>query len=114
MPDAELVYDADCPNVGLARRHLARALAQAGLPARWTEWRSDNPGRPAHACGYGSPSVLVGGRDVAGAEPSEGVTSCRFYLDQSGSAGRAPAVELILAALRGWPAGGTASSEQGA
>ncbi|MCZ7684627.1 MAG: hypothetical protein M5U28_39980 [Sandaracinaceae bacterium] len=65
MPTLELVYDRGCPHVEAARASLERACEQAGLPPRWTEHSSDDA--PPHARGYGSPTILVDGRDVAGA-----------------------------------------------
>lgn len=98
MPAVDLVYDDGCPNVAVARARLERAFAQAGMPARWREWWANDANAPAHVRGYGSPTVLVDGRDVAGAEPSPGMQSCRVYGQTDGSPG-APAVEKIVAAL---------------
>ena len=55
----ELVYDKDCPNVAEARHNLLRAFAEAGTPARWTEWDQSRPETPARPRGFGSPTVLV-------------------------------------------------------
>ena len=55
----ELVYDKDCPNVAEARHNLLRAFAEAGTPARWTEWDQSRPETPARLRGFGSPTVLV-------------------------------------------------------
>jgi hypothetical protein len=49
--------------------------------------------------GYGSPTVLVDGRDVAGAVPIEGMRSCRVYESAADGPRGAPSVELIVAAL---------------
>jgi hypothetical protein len=86
----ELVYDNDCPNVAAARANLSRAFAMVGLPARWTEWEASSSSTPARLCGYGSPAVLVNGRDATGAEPVDGA-SCRLT--------GAPSPELIARAL---------------
>jgi hypothetical protein len=48
-PKIELIYDADCPNVGRARERLSQAVAERGQGLGWAEWRSDDPTRPAHA-----------------------------------------------------------------
>ena len=99
MPAVELVYDADCPRVGRAREQLLRAFARAELEARWREWRSDDPEAPAHVRGFGSPTILVDGRDVAGAEQVEGARSCRLYGRAGDEIRGAPSVDLIIAAL---------------
>lgn len=98
MPTVELVYDADCPNVASARAQLLRAFARAGLPARWEEWWSDDPHAPGHVRGFGSPTVLVDGEDVAGVARVEGVRSCRLY-GGSGQLTGVPAMEDIVASL---------------
>ena len=97
MTTVDLVYDDDCPNVPAARASLSRALAMAGLSPAWTEHRIGDPGAPQHTRGYGSPTVLVDGRDVAGVGPSSEIC-CRIYAAETGIAG-APGVEQIAAAL---------------
>ncbi len=99
MPEVELVYDADCPNPALARAQILRASSKAGLVARWREWLADDADAPPHARGYGSPTVLVDGRDVAGAVPVEGMRSCRVYDGAADQPRGVPSVELIVAAL---------------
>ena len=81
----ELVFDPGCPNVGAARSVLATACREAGIPAVWTEWSSDDPRCPVHARNLGSPTVLVNGEDVAPGphpwaprEPADG-PRCRMY-----------------------------------
>lgn len=100
MKTVELIYDRDCPNVARARAHLLLAFAEAGLAARWLEWDRGDPASPAHVRDYGSPTVLVGGNDVAGAAPAGGVSCCRLYTDTDGGFRRAPPVEVIAAALK--------------
>jgi hypothetical protein len=73
----ELVYFQGCPNVDRARDALRAALGDLGQPARWTEWDQESPEAPARVQGYGSPTVLVNGRDVRGSEPGGAGRSCR-------------------------------------
>ena len=96
----ELIYDLDCPNVEDAREQLRRALAEVGQPPGWQEWDRGDPSSPAYARAYGSPSVLVDGRDVAGALPSEDADCCRFYGDGKGRLAGVPPVEAIVRAIR--------------
>ena len=99
MPTVELISDAECPNVDDARTQLNRAFAEAGLSPLWTEWRSDDVTSPAHVRGYGSPTILVDGRDVANGAP--GVAACcRVYAREDGSLRGVPDVEVIAMALR--------------
>ena len=92
----ELFYDKDCPNVGQARASLRRALTEAGLPPRWTE--RELAAAPSPLGALGSPTVLVNGRDVAGADPGD-AACCRIYEVAGGRSG-APPAELIARVLR--------------
>jgi len=80
-------------DVPAARANLLRALARAGVEPRWSEHRIGDPDLPERVRGFGSPTVLVDGRDVAGIEPSSEVC-CRIY-----DGARAPSVESIARAL---------------
>lgn len=96
MATVDLVYSPDCPNVPLARANLLLAFARAGVRPRWSEHRIGDPDAPGHTRGYGSPTILIDGRDVAGESPSSEVT-CRLY----SGATRAPTAEQIAQALQG-------------
>jgi hypothetical protein len=81
------VYDPGCPNVDRAREILTECCREAGIPAVWTEWSSEDPACPSHARGLGSPSILVNEEDVAPGphpwaerEPGAG-PRCRVYRD---------------------------------
>ncbi len=94
----ELVYDKDCPHVAATRANLLRAFEEAGLPAKWTEWEHSSSATPARLRGFGSPTGLIEGNDVAGAQPVEGLASCRLYETEDGRGG-VPPVGLIAGAL---------------
>jgi mercuric ion transport protein len=98
MPQIELIFDADCPNVTLAREQLSQALAIVGLPQHWKEWSSDHPERPERARGYGSPTILVEGQDVSGAGQLDGTAGCRIYATTEGLRG-VPTIKAIVSAL---------------
>jgi mercuric ion transport protein len=91
-PGVELIYFTGCPYVNAAREALCTALSAAGLPLVWQEWDQTAPAVPAHVQGFGSPTVLIDGRDVTGvgAATSAGPACC---------AGGAPGSEIILAVL---------------
>lgn len=97
MATVDLVYASGCPNISLARANLLLAFARAGVKPKWSEHRIGDPEAPEHTRGYGSPTILVEGRDVAGLPPP-GDASCRVYEGASGSA-HAPSAEQIAAAL---------------
>jgi hypothetical protein len=99
----ELVYDNGCPSLELARTVVRLALARAGGETTWTEWERGDARIPFDYRAYGSPTVLVDGRDVAPDHNGQVMSSgycCRLYVDESGVLSSAPPVELIAAAIR--------------
>ncbi len=110
MPAVELIYDGDCPNVADARAQLLRAFAEAKVEPRWREWQGDGAGSPEHVRGYGSPTILIDGRDVAGTGRNGG-SSCRLYEQPDGAVWGVPSVGMIAAALG--PPGHHATSDSG-
>ena len=98
--DVELIYDATCPNVDAARQQLRDALTRAGRPPIWTEWERAAPDSPAYVRRFASPTVLVGGRDVAGGGDLDAGDGCRVYQDDGGTFSPAPSAQTIFAALR--------------
>lgn len=94
----ELITDRTCPHVQAARDQLRRALRMAGAPAEWQEWDRDDPEAPGRVRSFGSPTILVNGRDVAGADTEAAANCCRVYAEVDGLQG-VPSVETILAAL---------------
>jgi len=69
---------AECPNVGGAIDSLVRALRSANQLPNWKEWERTSLEAPAYARRYGSPTILVDGRDIAGVEPGRETSCCRF------------------------------------
>jgi hypothetical protein len=96
----EFIYDPDCPNVAEARAQLLRAFTETGISPRWVEWSRDSVEAPAYARGFGSPTLLVNGHDVAEQTSAHGNACCRLYADPSGALRGAPSVERIVAALQ--------------
>jgi mercuric ion transport protein len=93
-PPVELVYFSGCPHVDAARTALRTSLEMAGLPARWREWDQALPETPAHLQSYGSPTVLIGGRDVTGKALMNEGRACR--------ADGIPSSDVITSALAAW------------
>ncbi len=94
----DFIWGKECPNVQTARNNLLKASKQAGQKAQWQEWRISDSGLPEHLHGYGSPTILVNGVDVAGSSPTSS-ESCRIYIAKDGSITKAPSIELIANAL---------------
>ena len=97
----ELIYDADCPNVATARSLLIKAFTRAGVSARWREWERSAPESPEYARRYGSPTILVDGRDTTGGAPGAENAACRIYNDGDGKLSRTPPLDAVCLALLG-------------
>jgi mercuric ion transport protein len=95
----ELIYDDDCPNADGARQLLTKAMRSAGREPEWIEHCRQDPGAPAYAQNYGSPTILVDGQDVAPSE-SPGGNACRIYRDDNGRMSGLPPGENIIRALQ--------------
>lgn len=99
MIKVELIYDSDCPNAEPARGVLKRALIQAGLEAKWQEWDRADVKSPEYVQRYGSPTILIEGKDILGTSTEDSCRSCRVYLDESGRLSGIPPVKLISTAI---------------
>lgn len=97
MLNVELIYDSECPNVPSARENLLRAFSQAGLVPRWREWDRADTEAPEYTRVFGSPTVLVNGKDIAESSIAD-ATCCRIYSGDGSNQG-APPIALIAAAL---------------
>lgn len=100
MPSVELIYDSDCPNVPQARENILHAYSQVELVPRWREWNRADAGAPEHVRAFGSPTILVDGKDVAGSKAID-AACCRIYTSGEGRHQGVPPVALIAAALAG-------------
>ena len=89
----QLLYFEGCPNVDAARAALRAALAVEKLALAVEEIDVEAPSAPTWARGWGSPTILIDGVDVAGAQPSDAASCCRLYADG------APDVAAIRARL---------------
>src|SRR6266404_7745868 len=76
----EFIYDADCPNVAAARSLLIHAFTKTGASARWREWERSASDTPDYAKNYGSPTILVDGKDVTGLTQEARAANCRVYV----------------------------------
>lgn len=97
--NVELIYDPDCPNYRAARTELLKAFSEIQMTPHWVEWDRSAPDTPPHARIYGSPTILVNGRDIAKTGPSHG-NSCRLYPGEKNGFQGIPTLDAILAAMR--------------
>jgi len=98
MMIVELVYENTCPNVKAARARLLEAFQLAGLPPNWHEWEISRPETPENVRRFGSPTILVNGKDVSDSSERAAGNSCRLYATRTGYES-APAVTQIAGAL---------------
>lgn len=98
-PRVELIYDTDCPNVEEARKVLIQAFSYASLRPDWKEFDRKDADSPAHARSYGSPTILVDGKDVAGENGSHNADCCRLY-SHNQQYSRVPDVSLVAQSLK--------------
>ena len=96
----DLVYEKTCPNVEAARSQLLRAFAKAGIQPCWQEWELRSPDAPSHVHGYGSPTILVNGRDVSGEMADGDDYCCRIYSHGDHANKGVPPVADIVRALK--------------
>jgi mercuric ion transport protein len=105
----ELVYDSNCPNIERARENLRLAIKQSGMKTGWQEWERSDPDIPGHLVNYGSPTILVNGKDIITNTPDSQSESCRLYQDINGQLQGVPPVEAIAKAITSKPSGITRS-----
>ncbi len=90
-PSIELIFFEGCPNVDQARDNLRSALESVDAHMTWTEWDLRSDSTPEGLRSYGSPTVLIDGRDVTGDSAGTGALACRVD--------GVPSAELILEKL---------------
>jgi mercuric ion transport protein len=95
----DFIYDEFCPNFEAARAVLKRALGELGLRMTWQEWNRSEQSVPAFVSQFGSPTILVNGRDVAGMEPESEISCCRLYEDTAGHLKKVPPFEVVVRAI---------------
>jgi copper chaperone CopZ len=89
----QLLHFAGCPNVQAARAALREALEAERIEVAVEEIDTEHPSAPAWARGWGSPTILIDGVDVAGHAPAAETSCCRLYAEG------APSVAMIRARL---------------
>jgi hypothetical protein len=93
-PKIQLLIFQGCPLASAARKSLQKALALAGL-RDFEEIDILDAATPDDLKGWGSPTILVDGNDVAGSGKGEAI-GCRVYDGPD----RVPAPEDIATAIR--------------
>lgn len=84
-----------CPLADAARRELESALEHCGLHD-YEEIDLTGPSTPDELRAWGSPTILIDGKDVAGEEKGDGLR-CRVYA----TAEKVPTAARVISALKG-------------
>tara|TARA_E500000331_G_C17272891_1_gene720233 strand:- start:20217 stop:20915 length:699 start_codon:yes stop_codon:yes gene_type:complete len=95
--DIVLLYFQGCPNVQNSRKNLISALSQSKIKIQWKEYDLNDDSLPQEYRNYGSPSLIIDGKDVMMEGQNPGA-SCRVYSDNGKISGSIPK-EVILNAL---------------
>ena len=93
----ELIIADYCPNVDASRALIEDTLMHLGLPIHWEEWWVGDVHMPMHCQGYGSPTILVNGIDVAGWGQTQFTEACAVYSTVYTVRGMPTSEELISA-----------------
>lgn len=96
---AQLVTFPGCPNIDAARGVLSTALAEAGHRVAIEDIDATSDSCPEELRGWGSPTILIDGRDVGG-EPGPMGTSCRLYTDSLPGNRGVPSVAAVVATIK--------------
>lgn len=97
MRKVEIVVDSKCPNQKQVEERVKEAFALINRKPKYSVWVSDEEASPDYAKQFGSPTVLVNGKDVAGELPGN-KDCCRIY-DNGGKIDGAPSAEIIATAI---------------
>lgn len=96
----QLLWSPDCPNVDTARARLEKAFDCLGLDPDFNSRNIEAPQTPSELRGYGSPTILVDGRDIAGHSPAPTDGDCCRVYGDGDEFDVAPDVDAIVDALR--------------
>lgn len=100
MATVDLVYDSNCPNVEAARSQLLNAFFMLGMKPHWKEWEINNPDTPDEMKHFGSPAILINGKDISGSANDVIANNCRVYTNSEGTISGAPSADQIVSALQ--------------
>jgi hypothetical protein len=99
-PRVELLWWEGCPSTDKARDLLAKALAAHGLDPSRIEMREIQTDDDAEREGFvGSPTIRVGGVEVAPEENEPAGLTCRVYRTRDGRVAPVPDLEDIQQAI---------------
>ena len=95
----ELIVEKTCPNIEAARQQITRACNNLNIKPLWQEWEVSAADAPEHIHGYGSPTILINGKDVSGDMTAGDDFCCRVYNNEQNNNKGIPALNDIEQAI---------------
>ena len=96
----EFVYEKDCPNIAPTRFLLLQAFSNLRMKPHWIEWEVNDVSAPDYVRQYGSPTILINGKDIGESEKSSNPEQCRLYTQPDNSISGVPSIDNIMNAIQ--------------
>ena len=100
MTSVEFIYEKECPNVESTRSILLQAFSKLKIKPHWMEWEISDASAPDYVRRYGSPTILINGKDVSESENSLNPQQCRLYINSDNTMSGIPPLEKIMNAIQ--------------
>jgi len=100
MALVEFIYEKNCPNVELTRSKLLQAFSKLNIKPHWQEWEINDNDAPAYVRRYGSPTILINGKDVDESSNLNNPLQCRLYAQSDNSISGVPPIGSIMNAIK--------------
>jgi mercuric ion transport protein len=100
MTLVEFVYEKNCPNIEPTRSILLQAFSKLKMKPHWMEWEISDVSTPGYVRRYGSPTILINGKDVGESENLAKPEQCRLYTQPDNSLSGVPSINIIMNAIQ--------------
>jgi mercuric ion transport protein len=100
MTSVEFIYEKECPNVELTRSQLLQAFSKLKIKPHWMEWEISDVSAPDYVRHYGSPTILINGKDIGESENPLNPQQCRLYINSDNTMSGVPPIENIMNAIQ--------------
>jgi mercuric ion transport protein len=105
MTLVEFIYEKNCPNVKSTRAQLLQAFSKLKIKPHWLEWEINDVSAPAYVRHYGSPTILINGKDIDESRDSTNPEQCRLYAHSDNTISGVPPIDNIMNAIQAAAAG---------
>lgn len=100
MALVEFIYEISCPNIELTRSQLLQAFSKLNIKPHWQEWEINDNDAPVYVHRYGSPTILINGKDIDESGYPKNPQQCRLYTQSDNSISGVPPIGSIISAIR--------------